>query len=96
MKKSIGMRISRQLIQRYVRILLICSLPSLCGQEESSRHVPENSLNPSLDVLDTLVDDIKQTLILSTLTAAERNQCYDIIGSLSLCRPVIQIVLEKA
>ena len=105
LKKSTRVPIFHQLIKNYCLVMFsICLLPFLHAQENHQEIISQQnpsellveSSDSSLKALDTLVAEIKQALTSKTLTAVERDQCYDIIGSLGLCRPVVQLVLERS
>lgn len=75
-------------IKNYLFIFFVFSLFPINAQE--------NKEDLALQHLDALVAEIKQSLGSHTLTPPERDQIYDIVGSLGLCRPVVQTVLEQS
>ncbi|MGI4851076.1 MAG: hypothetical protein ACRYGR_03975 [Janthinobacterium lividum] len=82
------MQIKYPWIKNYIFIVLIFLSLNINAQE--------NTENMALKHLDILVVEIKQALTSDTLVAVERDQIYDIIGSLGICRPVVQTVLEQS
>ena len=81
------MQIKYHWVKNYLFTLLVFLSLTINAQE--------NIENMALKHLDTLVVEIKQALTSDTLVAVERDQIYDIIGSLGICRPVAQTVLEQ-
>lgn len=81
------MKVTSCLLKHYLFIFSLLSLFNLNAQE--------NNHDPALKQFDALMIEIKQNLSLNTLTSTERDQIYDIVGSLGICRPVIQTVLEQ-